>query len=100
MHNFVKDESGYTKWIKEHPADKMGYVVNSPRSLNQKNTYLHRSTCMTISPDKKGYKNGGYTERQYIKFCAETVEEVVREIQRATASKDETFPPKCRICAP
>jgi len=55
---------------------------------------------MTISPDKKGYKNGGYTERQYIKFCAETVEEVVREIQRATASKDETFPPKCRICAP
>lgn len=63
---FDGDDAGYLEWLHAHPD---GYVVNVQRDRSPDYVVLHRATCIFIS---RPVKQGGYTERNYVKYCAET----------------------------
>lgn len=63
---FDGDDDGYFDWLRGHPD---GYVVNVRRSRGPGYVVLHRATCGWIS---RPVPPGGYTERGYVKYCAET----------------------------
>src|SRR5262245_56796379 len=65
---FDKSHSDYFKWLKAHPE---GFVLNTTRKKNPKYLVLHRATCRTISEYSGKQKPGGFTERDYIKVCAD-----------------------------
>ena len=66
VHRFDRDEAGFYAWLAEHPT---GLVVNTLRSVPANYRVLHRSTCWTIRPGRKGASPGAFTERAYIKIC-------------------------------
>ena len=63
---FDGDDNRYLEWLRAHPA---GYVVNVRRTRSPAYVVLHRATCGWIS---RPVPQGGYTERGYLKYCAET----------------------------
>ena len=63
---FDGDDAGYLEWLHAHPD---GYVANVQRNRSPNYVVLHRATCNSIS---RPVKQGGYTERNYVKYCAET----------------------------
>ena len=100
MCKFENDEAGYVDWLNAHRAERSGYVINSTRNFRPESTVLHRSTCKSISPEKKGYREGAYTGGQYIKFCGTTIDEAKREFSRAGGKPQVNFPRACLNCAP
>jgi len=64
---FDSGDEPYFKWLDEHPE---GYVLNTGRSHKTTYAVFHRSTCSDVSSIKTG-EAGGFTERKYIKVCAE-----------------------------
>ena len=63
---FDGDDERYLEWLCAHPN---GYVVNVRRSRSSAYVVLHRAACGWIS---RPVPRGGYTERGYVKYCAET----------------------------
>ena len=63
---FDGDDERYFEWLCAHPD---GYVVNVRRTRSPAYVVLHRATCGWIS---RPVPKGGYTERGYVKYCAET----------------------------
>lgn len=61
---FRGDDHGYLVWTEAH---KGGWVVNANRDAKSSYLQLHKAWCPTISDPRR---EGAYTERDYIKFCA------------------------------
>jgi hypothetical protein len=94
---FIDDEAGYRLWLVGHPK---GYVVNTTRSKSPDYMVLHRATCPSISVPGPRASDGGFTERQYAKACAETVA-ALRVWVRANGRPDGTFTSEaCLFCKP
>lgn len=64
--HFHHDETGFLPWLAAQPT---GFVVNTTRSVPANYRILHRATCWTIRPGRKGAESGTITERAYIKIC-------------------------------
>lgn len=67
---FRVDDDSYLDWIATH---KGAWVVNANRNPKSSYLQLHTAWCPTISDPRRA---GAYTERQYIKFCAERKEDL------------------------
>lgn len=68
---FINNDSEYLEWIKNHPE---GYVINTSKSKTPSYMILHRAYCSLISEYSETRKKGGFTEREYIKVCADNLE--------------------------
>jgi hypothetical protein len=62
---FKNDDPAYMAWVKSHRG---GWVVNTDRIPKARYLQLHKASCPWISDERVA---GAYTERQYIKYCAE-----------------------------
>jgi hypothetical protein len=61
---FRDDDSGYLDWVVAH---KGGWVVNANKTPKPDYLQLHKAWCSTIADPRR---EGAYTARQYIRFCA------------------------------
>jgi len=93
---FDKSDSDYFKWLAAHPK---GFVLNTTRKKNPKYLVLHLATCRTISEYTGKQKRGGFTERDYIKVCADKEESLLEWVHRTHGPKIE-FSNKCGHCKP
>src|SRR5688572_17941414 len=96
VQHFVDNDANYRRWLARHPE---GFVVNTYHNVSPRYLVLHRATCASISvfsPETVG----GYTERQYSKACADTIEDL-RAWVRANGRPNGTFTSeKCSRCKP
>ena len=93
---FFDDEAGYLNWLENHPQ---GYVVNTTRARSPNYMVLHHARCRKISEYNRMAQPGGFTERQYAKACAATVEELAEWVKQH-GRPDGTFSRVCRLCNP
>lgn len=94
---FRNDDPGYLTWCEQHPT---GYVVNTRREVDPNYTVLHRATCTAIRKyAEMDVRPGGFTERQYSKCCADSVEELRAVLESCTARRDP-FSQVCHRCNP
>ena len=97
MKTFNNDDSAYLDWLAAHPD---GFVVNTRRPLSADYLVLHRATCHTVrSYPGMAARPGGFTERQYQKLCADSVEALRRALSAHTR-RPGIFSGRCPICAP
>ena len=104
---FDSGDEPFLEWMENHPE---GYVLNTRRSPKTTYVIFHRSTCSDVSRIKTG-EVGGFTERKYIKVCAEETEPLVEWIlenrPKAAAEWMRDAPPSekpdarpCGTCQP
>ncbi len=93
---FDKDDKPYKDWVKRHPD---GYVLNMRREMNPKYRVLHTASCPTITEYNENAKEGGFTERIYIKVCAEDLESL-KDWSQANGRPDGSFSGKHSQCKP
>ena len=99
---FDRNDAEYHIWLAEH---QNGYVLNLRRNPSPTYSVLHRAGCHTISSQVG--QQGKYTERSYIKVCADVVAALVTYVSRLAmatgahvASATAPFPKPCGLCAP
>ncbi len=66
---FDKNDNDYLRWMKNHSSS---YIMNTERRSGTNYFWLHKSNCPHIA-SPKSLKKGAYTERQYIKVCADEI---------------------------
>jgi 5-methylcytosine-specific restriction endonuclease McrA len=104
---FDSGDEPYKKWLQNHPE---GYVLNTRRSPDTTYVIFHRSGCSEITKIKTG-EAGGFTERKYIKVCAEETEplaqwmvknrsKAVAEWMRETPPDEKNDARPCGKCEP
>jgi len=93
---FNKDEQGYLTWISQHPN---GYVLTTTRGISLDYLSLHRSTCRMISKRMSNMAPGAFTERKYIKICADTTDDLKKWINQQEQG-DTDFTKLCKFCKP
>ena len=94
---FDRDDDAYLDWISKH---RFGFVVNGRRSLDPGYLVLHRAACAMVSAYPDMDENpGGFTERAYIKYCAESRNELARFLAGLIGSK-HPFSKECSLCKP
>jgi hypothetical protein len=91
---FDKSDADYFKWLAAHPK---GFVLNTTRKKNPKDLVLHRPTCRTISGYSGKQKPGAFTERDFIKVCADKEEALLEWVRHNYGPKVE-FSNKCGHC--
>jgi hypothetical protein len=90
----ARDDAAYFRWLKETPN---GFVLNLRRGSSSDYIVLHRASCRTIS--NRSQEAGAYTEREYRKICAETVD-TLRIAARCEGRADGSFSNECSACSP
>jgi hypothetical protein len=94
---FISDDDGYRRWLSEN---RTGFVVNMYRDMDaSRYSMLHRARCRFISDYSGSAEPGGFTERDYVKVCAESIEEL-RDWVRAHGGPHGTFKSRCSKCGP
>lgn len=90
------NDTDYLAWIHAHPH---GFVVNR-YSAGASTGYLvlHRASCGTIRTPRSD-EPGEFTERDYAKVCAESVE-ALRAYVRTMGRADGSFSKVCKRCKP
>ena len=94
IHIFRNDESGYFDWIMKNPD---GYVVNVRKNRTPKYMVFHTATCYGITTYNEISKPGGFTERSFVKVCANDIDEL-RDWVRANGRRDGSFSKECSLC--
>lgn len=93
---FNDNDEAYQAWLTAHPQ---GFVLNTPRIHTPDYMVLHRASCSSISNYTQMARPGGFTERQYIKVCGETVD-ALRLWVRHHGRPDGSFTGECGRCKP
>ena len=91
---FDCDDRTYHEWLVRNPC---GYVINARWSLLPSYRVLHRATCWTIQDRDNKLTDGAFTERNYIKVCAEDIQEL-RDWLRRTGRPDGLPSKECSLC--
>ncbi len=91
---FNRDEDAYLAWLAKNPH---GFVVNTYQKPDSSYLILHRASCASISNDAK--PPGGFTERDYIKICALTIDELRAEMKSRKLTNG-SFSKECGLCKP
>ncbi len=86
---FENDDDGYLRWLRHNPT---GFVLNSYRQPSSEYLILHRSTCVTISTDKRI----NWTTTGFIKICSLEIEELEKWAQNKVGGKLH----HCSFCKP
>jgi hypothetical protein len=93
---FSKSDNEYQDWLENHPE---GFVLNMHRRKLATYMRLHRATCPYISNYTQMAKKGGFTEREYIKVCADDVS-ALRAWVKSNGRPDGSFSGECGSCRP
>jgi hypothetical protein len=94
---FIDEDSAYLNWVAAHPE---GFVVNCRRKFDPTYLVLHRATCPTIQTHRAIDENpGGFTERGYVKLCADSIDYLRQYLMGLTGSPDP-FSKQCSHCEP
>jgi hypothetical protein len=93
---FAGDDSAYYRWLETH---MQGFVLNTRRNLSTDYMVLHSAMCPHISRPIHESTAGGFTERDYIKICADSVE-TLQDWMRAHGRPDGSFSSECQHCKP
>lgn len=96
VQTFHKDED-YERWLYEHPD---GFVLNSKTNLDPYYIVLHRASCKSITELKGRAKEGGFTERKYIKICGPDVQSLQAWLKSNEYRNDLFISIKCSKCKP
>ena len=83
---FDNSDIDYQSWLSSNPT---GFVLNARRSLVPSYMVLHRALCPSISQYTRVARDGGFTERGYVKVgatAAQALRDRVREHGRADGS--------------
>ncbi len=92
---FDGNDEAFRHWLSENPD---GFVVNTYRPNGSPNyLVLHRATCGTIW--RAEGNDGQWSERDYMKICAATVEDLQRMARRFGRDAGD-FSKVCGICNP
>ncbi len=96
-----KKDADYIRWLDQYSS---GFVVNLERSTTPRNIILHKANCGTIRVVRRSRggipKPGGFTERDYVKVCAETVSGTRDLLKRRLNSDQVEFLRRCQKCNP
>jgi hypothetical protein len=93
---FDNNDQRYLDWLSAH---RKGYVVNKLRGSSPHYMLLHRATCHWINKLKPPALPGGFTERGYVKICADSVDEL-RQWCKQHGSANGSFSSRCQVCKP
>jgi hypothetical protein len=93
---FITNDAEYQFWLRLNPN---GYVINARRNMAPDYMVLHTATCKTIGNYDQMARPGGFTERDYIKICASTVE-ALRGWVKERGRTDGSFSGQCSQCKP
>lgn len=94
---FDNDDRAYLKWLSSHPE---GFVVNGRRKFDPDYLVLHRATCGSVNVFRgMEEKPGGFTERNYVKLCGESISSLERHLGYFTGSS-QPFSKECSACKP
>lgn len=91
---FTNDDKSYLDWIAKNPS---GFVVNTRKTKPLDYRVLHSADCIRIK-ELKGTARV-FTEEDYIKVCAENV----NDLKRWTKKEGEpsgAFTNECSTCKP
>jgi hypothetical protein len=66
-------DQAYTDWLAEHPNN---FVLNTRSRHDPTYMVLHRASCWTISPFRKGTAPGAFTQSSYKKVCSDDIAEL------------------------
>ena len=95
---FVKNEQAYQDWLKQHPQ---GFVINTHARQDKRKEYtaLHKASCSSISRYSDKITPGAYTERDFIKVCADDTASLAIWAVR-NGRNGEPFSAVCGLCKP
>lgn len=93
---FDSNDSDYLMWLNEHPH---GFVINSYRYIDKEWIVLHRAACSSISKYTRMAQPGGFTERQFVKICDDTVDGL-RDWVRDNVGEENSSLHECGRCKP
>ena len=94
VYEFINNESEYIGWI---GSNKKGYVLNTTRQKSPKLMALHHANCRLISQYNDMAKEGGFTERNYIKVCSNSISDLRVWVARHGRA-DGSFTLECSMC--
>lgn len=95
---FDGDDAMFLCWTTEFPD---GYVVNLRRRLDPGYVVLHRANCRTLKTHRNAENNpGGFTERNYVKACSETVTDLEEFVADRFGIQRPFFSKRCSTCDP
>lgn len=94
---FKDDDLGYLQWAGENQS---GYILNTRKIPDPDYMILHRARCSTITRyPKMDINPGGFTERGYIKICADRASQISSWI-KLNGRADGTVSKRCSFCKP
>lgn len=94
---FDGNDQAYMHWLSGHPD---GFVVNSRRIPDSDYLVLHRATCGHVNSYAGMKRNpGGFTERSYVKYCADSIAELAAYLGTVINSS-RPFSKACSVCKP
>lgn len=88
---FMDDDTEYLRWLNSHTE---GYVLNTTRNKSPEYMVLHRAYCHSISKYSGNAKQGGFTERNYMKVCTEKLDSLRNWVKR-NGRPNGTFSSEC-----
>ena len=93
---FSNNNQPYQRWLRENPN---GFVINTLRTRSTSYMLLHRASCYSIRKYNQMARPGGFTERQYIKICSNSIDSL-RAWAKANGRRDGSFSGVCKRCNP
>ena len=97
---FKNAESEYMDWLNRN---RNGFVLNCDNAEDEifvKDYFvMHKATCFTISSQAGRYKFGGYTERNFMKYCSINKIDLIEKMKSFKMPKHTNIR-FCKICNP
>jgi Domain of unknown function (DUF3883) len=87
---FRGDDGRYLAWLAAHAG---GWVVNANKHPRSTYLQLHKASCPTVSHPRRA---GAYTERQYIKFCAQRKQDLDAHFETLLGTRPRWSCTQCR----
>lgn len=93
---FSGSDTTYQQWLSQHSS---GFVINTERTKKPGYMVLHTTQCKHISQYKTMALTGGFTERLYVKICADNIDSL-RAWTKQNGRPDGSFSSECSHCKP
>ncbi|HIL96934.1 MAG TPA: hypothetical protein EYG51_13585 [Pseudomonadales bacterium] len=95
IQTFDGSDKHYLQWLADN---RLGWVINARRSLTPTYMVLHRANCRTVHDYNDMARPGGFTERSFIKVCANDLAEL-RQWTARHGRSDKSFSKECSLCS-
>lgn len=93
---FINDDIAYLDWVNQNSD---GFVVNATKEKRKGYRVLHVAGCQYVTKLKGKSKEGGFTERSYIKICSDNVR-ALRKWAVNEGDESASFSQECARCKP